>query len=80
MVAPAAAALHAELLDRYVGGCSDADLAEVPDDGYWLQAVGHHAVAAGRLTALERLLCNPVWLEHKLHAYGVASIVADFRR
>ncbi len=45
-----------------------------------LQAVGHHAMASGRCSDLEALLCNPSWLEHKLHAYGVACIVADFRR
>ena len=45
-----------------------------------LQAVGHHAMAAGQRSDLEALLCNPSWLEHKLHAYGVACIVADFRR
>ena len=37
-------------------------------------------MAAGRCADLEPLLCNPSWLEHKLHAYGVTSIVADFRR
>ena len=45
-----------------------------------MQAVGHHAMAAGQCVQLEPLLCNPTWLEHKLHAYGVTSIVADFRR
>ena len=45
-----------------------------------VQAVGHHVIAAGRCADLESLLCNPSWLEHKLHAYGVACIVADFRR
>ena len=47
---------------------------------YVVQAVGHHVMAAGRCAQLEPLLCNPSWLEHKLHAYGVTSIVADFRR
>ena len=80
VAAPAGPALHAQLLDRYLADSGGADLSDVADDGYFLQAVGYHAMAAGRLFALERLLCNPIWLEHKLHSYGVASIVADFRR
>lgn len=31
-------------------------------------------------TPPQKLLINPSWLETKLHAYGAASVVADFRR
>lgn len=45
-----------------------------------LQNVGHHLVGAGRLDDLKQLLASPGWLERKLHSYGTASAVADFRR
>ena len=44
------------------------------------QNVGHHLVGAGRLDDLKQLLASPGWLERKLHSYGTASAVADFRR
>ena len=78
--APAGRPLHIQLLERYKSAAGTTDAAAVPDDGYWLQAVGHHLVAAGASSELQGLLCDPIWLEHKLHSYGVASIVADFRR
>ena len=45
-----------------------------------VQNVGHHLVGAGRLEDLKQLLSSPGWLERKLHSYGTASAVADFRR
>jgi hypothetical protein len=45
-----------------------------------LQNVGHHLVGAGQLLGLKALLASPGWLERKLHSYGTASAVADFRR
>ena len=44
------------------------------------QNVGHHLAGAGRLDVLKQLLASPGWLERKLHSYGTASVVADFRR
>ncbi|KAK9840975.1 hypothetical protein WJX81_003475 [Elliptochloris bilobata] len=69
---------HASLLDAYTAG--RASLAGVPDDGYIMQNAGHHLVGAGRLGELKALLASPGWLERKLHSYGTASVVADFRR
>jgi hypothetical protein len=40
----------------------------------------HHLVGGERLTELHDLLAEPAWLEAKLHAYGVAPVVQDFRR
>ncbi len=37
-------------------------------------------MGAGRLGELKALLASPGWLERKLHSYGTASVVADFRR
>ena len=50
------------------------------DDGYLLQNVGHHLVTAKHFRELRKLLTNAAWLESKLHSYGVASVVADYRR
>jgi hypothetical protein len=44
------------------------------------QNAGHHLVGAGRLDELKALLASPGWLERKLHSYGTAAVVADFRR
>ena len=70
--------MHEELLQSYLAGREE--LAEVLDDGYFMQNVGHHLVAAKRFRDLKSLLTNAAWLESKLHSYGVASVVADYRR
>ena len=45
------------------------------------QNVGHHLVGAGQLDGAEGSCWPaPAWLERKLHSYGTASAVADFRR
>ena len=46
----------------------------------WLQNLAHHLIEAGQLEGLHQLLSDPSWLEAKLHAYGLASVVQDFRR
>lgn len=69
---------HTHLLEEYAGGGADS-LADIPDDGYIMQNVGHHLVHIQRLQDLRQLLLRPAWLECKLHSYGVASVVADFR-
>ena len=69
---------HAHLLEAYKeAGCDS--LADVADDGYIMQNAGHHLVHIQRLQELRQLLMRPAWLECKLHSYGVASVVADFR-
>lgn len=45
-----------------------------------VQAVGYHCMGAKQTTTLEQLLQRPAWLHDKLRAYGVASVVLDFRR
>ncbi len=70
--------VHEELLQSYSAG--QRQLADVQDDGYFMQNVGHHLVAAKHLRGLKKLLTNTAWLESKLHSYGVASVVADYRR
>ncbi len=70
--------VHDELLRSYLA--ERRELATVQDDGYFMQNVGHHLVAAKHMRDLKKLLTNAAWLESKLHSYGVASVVADYRR
>lgn len=72
-------AYHMELLDSYSNKGSVA-LRSIEDDGYILQNLAHHLLCAGRSQDLKELLTEPTWIEAKLHAYGVAAIVQDFRR
>ena len=72
--------LHGLLVDSYTAHAQVSDLADLPDDGYILQTLGHHLTWARRLHDLKRLLSNPDWLEAKLHGYGTINVVADFRR
>ena len=37
-------------------------------------------MGANEAQLLEALLARPEWLHNKLRAYGVASLVSDFRR
>lgn len=73
-----ATGVHEQLLRSYLA--EQRELATVQDDGYFMQNVGHHLVAAKHMRELKKLLTNAAWLESKLHSYGVASVVADYRR
>lgn len=77
-VAAASEEIHRRLIASYLEG--HTSLTAVLDDGYWMQNVGHHLVRGNMIADLKSLLMNPGWLEQKLHAYGVNSVVADFRR
>ncbi|KAF5839649.1 hypothetical protein DUNSADRAFT_199 [Dunaliella salina] len=70
---------HEQQLDAYTQQ-GKVPLNEVADDGYIVQNFAHHLVGAGRLNDMLVLLTDPIWLESKLHAYGLASVVQDFRR
>ena len=74
------AGLHQKLVDAYLREAGVTEPVALPDDGYILQAIGHHLSFAGRLQQLKALLMSPDWLEQKLHAYGRVAVVADFRR
>jgi len=70
--------LHAWLVEMYIGKGSCAS--EISDDGYYMHNVAYHLSEAGMTDELKQLLSDPFWLEEKLHSYGVASTVVDFRR
>ncbi|KAI8464029.1 MAG: hypothetical protein J3K34DRAFT_380636, partial [Monoraphidium minutum] len=75
--------LHAGVLAAFEGGGGGGARVHPLDfqnDGYIMLAVAHHLVGAGRLDDLRALLTSPAWLEAKLHLYGVAPVVDDFRK
>jgi len=70
---------HRCLLDAYSNN-GMVPLKRVVDDGYIMQNMAHHLLGAARWMDLRELLTEPTWIEKKLHAYGVAAIVQDFRK
>ena len=79
VVAKDMAATHMRLIEAYKEP-GVVSLADVTDDGYIMQNVCHHLVHTHSMRELRQLLMRPAWLECKLHSYGMASVVADFRR
>lgn len=71
--------MHQQLLDIYCQGGA-VQPGQLADDGYILNSLGHHLFWAGRVDELQALLVDPCWLEQKLQGYGVAAVVADYRR
>jgi hypothetical protein len=71
---------HAELMDSYCHQMGSGGLQTVPDDGYIFQHMSHHLIHGNRVNVMRQLLTEPIWIEAKLHAYGAASVVQDFRR
>jgi hypothetical protein len=74
--APDLAALHARLLQAYASGCCDWHTG--PSDGYFFEHLAYHLVQAGQQNELRRLLLNFSWLQAKLAATNVNSLIADF--
>mmetsp|Transcript_31108 Transcript_31108/g.92637 ORF Transcript_31108/g.92637 Transcript_31108/m.92637 type:complete len:845 (-) Transcript_31108:23-2557(-) len=70
---------HRDLIDSYSAECK-GQLHSVPDDGYVWKHLVYHLINAERVGEIGALLTHPAWLEAKLHAYGMADVVADFRR
>lgn len=70
--------MHRYVITRYMD--SGSQLADVPDDGYFMHNVTFHLFEAEMTDELKQLIRDPFWLEEKLHSYGVASTVVDFRR
>ena len=69
--------LHGRLLDAYRGRCPDGWWTG-PNDGYFLNHLRNHLVAAGRGDELADLLQELLWLEAKNAAGLVFDLVHDF--
>jgi WD40 repeat protein len=74
-------ALHEQVLDAYRAKCSGGAAggwASGPNDGYFLQHLGHHLLDAGRGEELVELLLDLRWLEAKAPAGLVFDLAEDF--
>jgi hypothetical protein len=74
-------ALHEQVLDAYRAKCSAGTVggwASGPNDGYFLQHLRHHLLAAGRAEELVDLLLDLRWLEAKAAAGLVFNLAEDF--
>ena len=69
--------LHSCLVDAYATRYLK-ELAQGPDDGYFFQQIPFHLLGAGRIIELRDLLLNYIWLERKLAATSINSLLADY--
>ena len=71
------AAAQGALVESYRSRCADG-WASGPDDGYFFSFLPHHLAAAGRRDELKALLANYAWIEAKLKATDVQSVISDY--
>lgn len=69
--------LHRNLLQGYRLRCPDG-WASGPDDGYFFDSLAHHLALAGKGDELGALLGDYAWLEAKLQAGSVQSLLRDY--
>jgi WD40 repeat protein len=70
-------ALHNQLLIAYAARCSN-DWRTGPNDGYFFEHLPYHLVEAGRKEELRELLFNFHWLQVKLDATDVTTLITDY--
>ncbi|MCI0575939.1 MAG: NB-ARC domain-containing protein, partial [Chloroflexi bacterium] len=68
---------HERLLAAYAAQCSNG-WATGPDDGYFFQHLAYHLQAAAREGELRRLLLTFAWLQGRLEATDVISLLHDY--
>jgi WD40 repeat protein len=69
--------LHQRLLDAYAEKCDDG-WPSGPNDGYYFQQLAYHFAGAKREPELQELLLNFDWLQAKLAATEVNSLINDY--
>jgi len=69
--------LHVELLEAYQKKCKDG-WSTGPNDGYFFEHLAYHLVESGRKDELWRLLLNFNWIQAKLDATDVNSLITDY--
>ena len=70
-------ARHVRLVEAYRSQCQNG-WASGPDDGYFFRFLPHHLAAAGRRDELKALLADYAWIEAKLKATDVQSVISDY--
>jgi WD40 repeat protein len=73
------AALHGRLLEAYRKACADG-WASGPDDGYFLQSLVGHLIAAGEVDDAVALLTDLPWIEAKCKARLAFGLQGDYRQ
>jgi WD40 repeat protein len=68
---------HRKLVEGYRRKCPDG-WASGPDDGYFFQNLASHLRESRQLATLRSLLLDVRWLEAKLRATDLPSLLADF--
>jgi len=76
-VAENLSSLHGRLLDAYQQKCADG-WQSGPNDGYFFEHLAYHLVKAGRKDELRGMLFDFDWLQAKLDAVDVNSLIADY--
>lgn len=74
---PETTGLHDKLVRGYTAQCGGI-LHEHTDDGYFYYRFAHHLHHAGRHLQLQQLLIDISWLEAKLFATDIYSVLHDF--
>jgi WD40 repeat protein len=69
--------LHNRLLNAYAARCQGG-WATGPDDGYFFERVAYHLMQAAREEELHSLLLDFNWLQAKLEACDVISLLSDY--
>jgi WD40 repeat protein len=69
--------LHRDLLEGYRLCCPDG-WSSGPDDGYYFDSLPHHLALSGEVDELTTLLSDYAWLEAKLRATSVQSVIFDY--
>ncbi|MCM8595659.1 NB-ARC domain-containing protein [Accumulibacter sp.] len=71
-------ALHELLVQAYRGKCEAGDFANGPDDGYYLQHLVRHLLAAGRLDDAVELLDGLRWIDARRLAGQAFWLIQDY--
>src|SRR5439155_347880 len=69
--------LHNRLLNAYAKRCLSG-WASGPHDGYFFEHLAYHLVSAGRAQDLRALLLDCDWMQAKVKATDVTSLIADY--
>jgi hypothetical protein len=68
---------HKKLIEAYLKHCSDG-WSTGPNDGYFLQHLSYHLVAAGKWEDLTFLLIDPRWIETKRRIGQIVDLLSDY--
>ena len=74
---PDAMPLHRAMVEMYRADCPTG-WADGPNDGYFFEFLLNHLSGSGDAAGAARLMFDPAWMQAKLRAAGLHSVVADY--